>query len=66
MDGLIVSSKAATQKPPPVTRDEAAEFCQLVKKRLGAQRLTRPFILRVLVGLRKNSVKAAQAESAAK
>jgi hypothetical protein len=36
------------------TRDEAAEFCQLVKKRLGAPRLTRPFILRALVGLRKN------------
>ena len=27
------------------TRDEAAEFCQLVKKRLCAPRLTRPFIL---------------------
>ena len=36
------------------TRDEAAEFCRLVKQRLGAPRLTRPFILRSLVGLRKN------------
>ena len=35
------------------TRDEAAEFCQLVKKRLGAPRLTRPFMLRSLVGIRK-------------
>jgi hypothetical protein len=40
------------------TRDEAAEYCQLVKKRLNAPRLTRPFILRSLVGLRKNPVKA--------
>jgi hypothetical protein len=40
------------------TRDEAAEFCQLVKKRLGAPRLTRPFILRALVGLRKNGKKS--------
>jgi hypothetical protein len=29
-----------------ITRDEAAEFCRLVKKRLAAPRLTRPFILR--------------------
>jgi len=36
------------------TRDEAAEYCQLVQKRLAAPRLTRPFILRSLVGLRKN------------
>jgi lipoate-protein ligase A len=36
------------------TRDEAAEFCQLVKKRLSAPRMTRPFILRSLVGIRKN------------
>ena len=32
------------------TRDEAAEFCQLVKKRLAAPRLTLPFTLRSLVG----------------
>ncbi len=43
------------------TRDEASEFCQIVKKRLGAPRLTRPFILRALVGLRKNPVKARKA-----
>ena len=36
------------------TRDEAAEFCQLVRKRLGAPKLTRVFILRSLVGMRKN------------
>jgi hypothetical protein len=36
------------------TRDEAAEFWRLVKKRLGAPWLTHPFILRSLVGLRKN------------
>jgi hypothetical protein len=40
------------------TRDEAAEYCQLVKKRLNAPRLTRPFILRALVGTRKNPPKA--------
>lgn len=39
------------------TRDEAAEFCQLVKKRLGAPRLTRPFVLRSLVGIRKSKPK---------
>jgi hypothetical protein len=36
------------------TRDEAGTYCQLVRKRLGAPRLTRPFILRALIGLRKN------------
>lgn len=36
-----------------VTRDEAAEFCQAVKKKLGAPRLTRPFILTALIGVRK-------------
>ena len=41
------------------TRDEVAEYCQLVKKRLKAPRLTRPFILRALVGTRKNPPKAA-------
>lgn len=36
-----------------VTRDEAAAFCQAVKKRLNAPRLTRPFILTGLIGVRK-------------
>src|SRR4051794_5547231 len=36
-----------------VTRDEAAAFCQAVKKKLGAPRLTRPFILTALIGVRK-------------
>ena len=40
------------------TRDEAGTFCQMVRKRRGAPRLTRPFILRSLVGLRKNKPKA--------
>jgi len=44
------------------TRDEAADFCKLVKERLGAPKLTRVFILRSLVGLRKNPVKSAQVE----
>lgn len=35
------------------TRDEAGTFCSLVRKRLNVPRLTRPFILRSLVGLRK-------------
>ena len=36
------------------TRDQAAEFCAEVKKRVGAPKLTRVFILRSLVGLRKH------------
>lgn len=36
------------------TRDEAGTFCSIVRKRLEAPRLTRPFILRSLVGLRKH------------
>ena len=36
------------------TRDEAGTYCALVRKRLSAPRLTRPFILRSLVGLRKH------------
>ena len=36
------------------TRDEAADFCKEVRKRLGAPRVTRVFLLRSLVGLRKN------------
>ena len=40
------------------TRDEAAEFCRLVKEQLHAPRLTRPYILRSLVGLRKNKPRA--------
>ncbi len=36
------------------TRDEAGSYCALVRKRLGAPRLTRPFILRSLIGVRKH------------
>lgn len=36
-----------------VTRDESAAYCQAVKKRLGSPRLTRPFILTALIGVRK-------------
>lgn len=36
------------------TRDEAADYCRLVRRRLGAAKLTRVFILRALVGLRKH------------
>ncbi len=36
------------------TRDEPAEFCLHVRQRLGAPRLTRPFILTALIGIRKN------------
>lgn len=42
-----------------VTRDEAGQFCAEVRKRLGAPRLTRPFILTALIGLRKNKSKQA-------
>lgn len=36
------------------TRDEAGTYCQLVRKRVNAPRLTRSFILRSLIGLRKH------------
>lgn len=36
------------------TRDEASAYCQEVKKRLNAPRVTRVFLLRALVGIRKN------------
>lgn len=36
------------------TRDQASDFCAEVKKRVGAPKLTRVFILRSLVGLRKH------------
>jgi len=39
-------------------RDEAAEFCQRVRKRRGATRFTRVFILNAPVGPRKNPAKA--------
>lgn len=35
------------------TRDEAAEYCSEVRKRLKAPRLTRVFLLKGLVSLRK-------------
>lgn len=39
------------------TRDEAADFCKLVRERLATPKLTRVFILRALVGTRKNEPK---------
>jgi hypothetical protein len=36
------------------TRDEAGNYCAQVRKRLNAPRLSRVFILRALVGLRKH------------
>jgi hypothetical protein len=36
------------------TRDEAGTYCSLVRKRLSAPRLTRPFILRNLIAIRKH------------
>jgi hypothetical protein len=48
------------------TRDEAADFCQLVRKRLGSPKLTRVFILRSLVGLRKNKPKPKAVETKGK
>ena len=36
------------------TRDEAAQYCKLVRKKLGAPKLTRVFLLRSLVGIRKS------------
>jgi hypothetical protein len=36
------------------TRDQAGDFVAEVKKRLNASKLTRVFVLRALVGLRKN------------
>lgn len=40
------------------TRDEAAEFCAAVRKKLSSPRLTRVFLLRALTGTRKNKPKA--------
>lgn len=39
------------------TRDEAAEFCQAVRKKLSSPKLTRVFLLRALTGIRKNRPK---------
>jgi hypothetical protein len=39
--------------------------CQFVRKRPGAPRLARPFILTALIGLRKNPVKPAKPAKAA-
>ncbi|MGP0068283.1 MAG: hypothetical protein ACLQGP_32390 [Isosphaeraceae bacterium] len=36
------------------TRDQASDYCAEVKKRVAAPKLTRVFILRSLVGLRKH------------
>ncbi len=47
------------------TRDEAGEFCQAVRKRLGAPRLSRVFLLRALTGIRKNGKKARPAAEVA-
>lgn len=44
------------------SRDQAADFCKLVRERVGVARLTRVFILRSLVGLKKNPVKAQKSE----
>jgi hypothetical protein len=38
-------------------RDEADAYCDEVRKRAGIPSLTRPFILRSLVGVRKHPVK---------
>jgi hypothetical protein len=39
------------------TRDEADPYCAAVRQKLGLADLPRPFILRSLVGIRKNSVR---------
>jgi hypothetical protein len=46
-------------------RDEAGTYCSLVRKRLNAPRLIRPFILRALVGLKKNKPKTGKAATLA-
>lgn len=45
------------------TRDQASDYCAEVKKRVGAPKLTRVFILRSLVGLRKQRKRAAGARA---
>lgn len=40
-----------------VTRDEAGAYCQAVRKKLNAPRLSRSFILTALIGVRKNKPK---------
>lgn len=49
------------------TRDEASAYCAEVKRRLGAPKLTRVFILKALVSLRKHgwAKKAARPEARA-
>jgi hypothetical protein len=45
------------------TPDEAGIYCAMVRKRLNAPRLTRPFNLRCLISLRKQRKRrAAKAE----
>jgi len=44
------------------TRDEAGTYCSLVRKRLSAPRLTCPFILKALIGLRKSKPRRKAAE----
>ena len=43
------------------TRDEAGAYCAEVRRRLKAPRLTRPFILRALIGIRKYKKRRATA-----
>jgi hypothetical protein len=40
------------------TREEADTYCDLVRRRIGAEEMSRPFILRSLIGLRKHPIKA--------
>lgn len=40
------------------TRDQAGDYVAEVKRRLEAPRLTRVFVLRALIGLRKNEKRA--------
>ena len=39
-----------------IGKDSSAQFCVQVRKRLNAPRLSRAFILRSLLGLRKNGI----------
>ncbi|OJW21136.1 MAG: hypothetical protein BGO49_24285 [Planctomycetales bacterium 71-10] len=45
------------------SRDQAGDYCSEVKKRLAAPKLTRVFILKALVGLRKNRKRKAGSAS---
>ena len=57
--GALAAVKAeaypdTTDEEVIIGKESSSRYCALVRKRLDAPRLTRAFILRSLIGLRKN------------